>query len=103
MGFKCLLKILKTYVIFTALQEENCFCSRKMFTSIKLTGVETLLPVSILFQLNENTNMCTVNSEHSDCISHPNPHTHKHTHIICIYMFYELLKAILENIRVPTL
>jgi hypothetical protein len=33
MAFKCVLKILKTYVNFTGLQEENCFCSGKMFTS----------------------------------------------------------------------
>ena len=75
MAFKCVLKILKTYVNFTALQKENCFYSREMFTYRKLTGVETLLTLSILFQLNENKNMCTVNSEHSDRISHPNTHT----------------------------
>jgi len=85
MAFKCVLKILETCVNFTGLQDENDFCSRKMFTSRKLTGVETLLLVSTLFQLNENTNMCTVNSEHSDCISHPNTHKQTKTHIV--YMF----------------
>jgi hypothetical protein len=93
MGFKCVLKILKTYVKFTALQEENCFCSRKMFTSIKLTGVETLLPVCILFQLNENTNMCTVNSDNSDCISHRNTHTQ--------IIFVNLLMEFFSNFPSP--
>jgi len=89
MAFKCVLKILKTCVNFTGLQDENYFCSRKMFTCRKLTGVETLLPISITFQLNENTNKCIANSEHSDCISHPNTHkqTHTQTHIIYIYVF----------------
>jgi len=84
MAFKCVLKILKTCVNFTALQVENYFLSRKMFTSRKLAGVETLLPISINFQLNENTKKCIANSEHSDCISHPNTHKHTHTqtHII---------------------
>ena len=63
------------------------FCSRKMFTCRKLTGVETLLPVSITFQFNENTNTCTVKSEHSDYISHPNTHTHTHTNTHCIYIY----------------
>jgi len=49
MAFKCVLKILKTSVNFTGLQEENFYCSREMFTSRKLTGVGTLLPVCILF------------------------------------------------------
>jgi len=87
MAFKCVLKILETYVNFTGLQNENYFCSRKMFSCRKLTGVETLLLVSTLFQLNENTNMCTVNSEHSDCISHSNTHTHTHTHTLYIYIY----------------
>ena len=56
------------------------FCSRKMFTCRKLTGVETLLSFFITFQLNMNTNTCTVNSEHSESISHSNTHTHTHTH-----------------------
>ena len=51
MAFKCVLKILKTCVNFTALQVENYFCSRKMFTSRKLTGVETSLPVSNFFSI----------------------------------------------------
>jgi len=84
MAFKCVLKILKTCVNFTALQEENYFFSRKMFTSRKLTGVETLLLVSITFQLNENTNMCIANSGHSDCISHPKTHTHTHSNTFYI-------------------
>jgi len=78
MALKCVLKILKTYVNFTGLQEENYFCRRKMFTCRKLIVVETLLPVSILFQLNENTNIRTGNSEH---------HTHTLTHIIYIIIF----------------
>jgi len=55
-----------------------------MFTSRKLTGVETLLLVSITFQLNENTNMCIANSGHSDCISHPKTHTHTHSNTFYI-------------------
>jgi len=50
MAFKCVLKILKTCVSFTGLQEGNYFCSGKKITSRKLTGVETLLPVSNLFK-----------------------------------------------------
>ena len=93
MAFKCVLKILKTYVNFTALQKENYISGRKMFTSRTLTGVETLLTFSILFQLNENTNKYIANSDNSDCISHPNTHTHTHTHThilyicICIYIY----------------
>jgi len=87
MAFKWVLKILKTCVNFTGLQEENYFCSRKIFTSRKLTGVETLLPVSIIFQLNENTNRCIANSGQSDCISHPNTHTQTQKRIIYIYIF----------------
>ena len=83
MAFKCVLNILKTCVNFTGLQDENYFYSRKMFTCRKLTGVETLLLISILFQLNKKTNTCTVNSEHSDCISH---HI-THTHVIFIYEY----------------
>ena len=49
-----------------------------MFTSRKLTGDGILLAVSMLFQLNENTNMFTANREHIDCISHPNIHTYTH-------------------------
>ena len=52
------------------------YYSTKMVTSRKLTDVETLLPVSILFQFNEDQNMCIVNSEQRDCISYPNKHTH---------------------------
>ena len=100
MAFKCVLKILKTCVNFTGLQEENYFCSKKMFTCRKLTGVETLLPFSILFQLNENTNTCTVNSEHSECISHPNTHTHYI--YIYIYMYiWEIFSVILRNFPSP--
>jgi len=46
------------------------------------------------FQLNENTNTCTVKSEHSDCISHPN--THVHTLNIYVYIFSELIIGILD-------
>jgi len=49
MAFKRSLTFLKTYVNFTALQEEKYFRSRKMFTCRKLTGVETLLLVSSIF------------------------------------------------------
>jgi len=93
MAFKCVLKILKTCVSFTGLQEEYYFCSRKIFTCRKLTGVETLLLLSITFQLNEKANTWIVNSEHSDCISHSKSHTHTHTHtnsnthFICIYIY----------------
>ena len=87
MAFKSVLKILKTCVNFTGLQVENYFCSRKMFTSRKLTGVETMLQVSITFQLNENTRKCIANSGQSDCISHPNTLTHKNILYIYIYIF----------------
>jgi len=70
MALKGLLKFLKTYDNFTGLQEENYFRSRKMFTCRKLRGVETLLLVSSLFQLNENTNICTAIAFHIP------PHTH---------------------------
>ena len=111
MAFKCVLKILKTCVNFTELQEEDYFCSRKMFTSRKLTGVETLSPFFITFQLNEKTNTCTVNSEHSDCISHHNTHTHthKHKHIfytyisIYEYMYSEINTLYLEEISVSAM
>ena len=49
MAFKCVLKILKTYVNFTGLQKENYISGRKMFTSRTLTGVEALLSVSKFF------------------------------------------------------
>ena len=49
MAFKCVLKILKTCVNFTGLQEEVYFCSRKMFSCRKLTDVETLLLDSNFF------------------------------------------------------
>jgi len=78
MAFKRLLKFLKTYVNFTGLKEENYFRSRKMFTCRKLTGVETLLLVSILFQLNENTYMCT-----AIAFNIP-PHTHTYS-LLFIY------------------
>ena len=87
------MSILKSY------KEENCFCSGKMFTSKKLTGVETLLPVCIIFQLNENTNKFIVNSVHSDCISHPNTHTH-YTYIyiyIYIYIYLNMYTYVLGN------
>ena len=87
MAFKCVLKILKTCVNFAGLREANYFCSRKMFTCRKLTGVQTLLPVSITFLLNENTNTCTSKSEHSDYISHPNTHTQTLKEPFYIYMF----------------
>ena len=54
MAFKCVLKVLKTYVHFTGLQEEKYFSSKKMFTSRRLKGDEILLAVSMFFQLNEN-------------------------------------------------
>jgi len=49
MALKCVLKILKTCVNFTGLQEEIYFCSWKMFTCRKLTGVETLLQFLFFF------------------------------------------------------
>jgi len=105
MTFKCVLKILETCVNFTGLQDENDFCSWKMFTCRKLTGFETLLPVSITFQFNENTNTCIANSEYSDCVSHPNTHTHTHTHthiqinIIYIYIYIHIQKSLMEFLR----
>ena len=99
MAFKCVLKILKTGVNFTGLQEENYFCSRKMFTSRKLTGVETLLLLSITFQLNENTNTCIVNSEYSDCIPHPNTHTHSNIFNIYVFKYMYYSKIITNFLR----
>ena len=90
MAFKCVLKILKTYVNFTGLQEENYFCSRKMLISRKLKGVETFLSVSFLFQINDNIIMCTANSEHSDSISRSNTHQHTQAHIIFIYIYIHI-------------
>jgi len=58
------------------------FCSRKMFTSRKFTGVEILL--QFFFNLNEKTNICTLISENSDCISHPK--TQKYYVYIYIYI-----------------
>jgi len=46
-AFKYVLKVLKTYVHFTGLQEGKYFSSKKMFTSRKLTGDEILLAVSM--------------------------------------------------------
>jgi hypothetical protein len=113
-AFKCVLKFLKTFVYFTRLQEEKDFCSKEMFTYRKLTDDDTLLSVSILFQLNETTDICTANREHSDhygdCVSHPNTHTHSHTHThthshphththayIYIYFFLEIVTGIIEE------
>jgi len=103
MAFKSVLKILKTCVNFTGLQVENYFCSRKMFTSRKLTGVETMLQVSITFQLNENTRKCIANSGQSDCISHPNTLTHKNILYIYIYIYSEIITSILEEFSISSI
>ena len=82
MAFKCVLKHLKTYVYFTSVQEETCFYSNEKFTSIKLTGDETFFLVSMLFKLNETTNIRTANREQSDLyrgLHLTSQHTHKHT------------------------
>ena len=75
-----------------------------MFTSRKLTGVETLLLVAATFQLNENTNTCIVNSEYSGCSSDSYTHTHTHTlkHFIYIYVF-ENNYIILEEFSVSAM
>ena len=105
MAFKCVLKILKTCVNFAGLQEANYFCSRKMFTCRKLPGVQTLLPDSITFLLNEYTNSCTSKSKHSDYISHPNTHTHTHKHSNnhFIYICSALISLILEEFSVSAM
>ena len=59
--------LLKTYVYFTRVQEQNS--SKKIFTYRKLTNGETLLLVVIFcpfFQLNETTNIRPANREQSD-------------------------------------
>jgi len=104
MAFKCVLKILKTCVNFTGLQEENYFFSRKMFISRKLTDVEILLPIFITFQLNENTNKYIANSEHSDCISHPNtPHKLTLKHTLYKYMYSEIITLILDEFSISAM
>jgi hypothetical protein len=96
MAFKCALKALKTYVYYRSLEEENHVCSMKMLTSRKLIGDEILYSVSMLFHLNEITNICTANREQSDhyrrfvAVSAPTEHagTGMFVHILgdfCIY------------------
>ena len=97
MAFKCLVKILKTCVNCTGLQEENCISGRKMFNSRKLTGVGTLLPVSILLLIkwehkhvycDQWTQRLYFTSQHTNTLHTIHTHTHTHTYIyIYIYIF----------------
>jgi hypothetical protein len=68
-----------------------------------------LLSVSILFQLNETTNICTGNRDHSDhyrrlrfTSQHTHIHTHTHTHAYS-YMFSVILTGIIEKFSVSAI
>jgi hypothetical protein len=76
-------KCFENIVYITKFREEIYFCSKEMFTSRTLTGDEILLSVSMLFQLNETTNISTGIREHSHhygSLHFISQQTHKHTH-----------------------
>ena len=91
-------EILKTCVYFSGIQEENYFYIWKIFNSRKLRGEGNLLPVS-MFLINDNRNMCTENSEHSECISHSKTHTQ--TIYIYVYISSKELLEFLMNFPTP--
>jgi len=112
MAFKCVLKILKTCVNFTGLQDEIYLCSRKNVHFQKIDSYRDFVASFYSFQLNKNTRMCTAIFVNSDCISHPTSHTHthtqtKHTLIYCIYLYiyiyWELVTGFLEEISVSAM
>ena len=81
-GLQMCTKASQNICLFYKVQEETCFYSNEKFTSIKLTGDETFFLVSMLFKLNETTNIRTANREQSDLyrgLHLTSQHTHKHT------------------------
>ena len=75
MAFKRVLKILKTYVNFRGLQEENCFCSGKIMRCRDFCQFLT-------FSIKWEHNNFNVNGEQSDCGSHPNTRKRTIKHVI---------------------
>jgi len=66
----------------------------------KLTGVETLLPVSILFQL-MRTQTCVLWTENTAIAFHIP--THKHILYIYIHIVWDLVTGILEEMIVSAM
>jgi len=89
------IEILKTCVYFTGYKKRIIFIFGKCLLP-ENEEVTELCCQCLCFLINDNRNMCTENSEHSDCISH----SITHTHTIYIYIYiYIVLKELLEFLR----
>ena len=85
-------------VNFTGLQEEIYFCSWKMFTCRKLTGVETLLQFLFFFNSmrTQRRVLWTVNTAIAF-------HIPTHTHKLIFYICSEIFTGILEEFSVSAM